>query len=87
MTKFNKMTDDSFDASAALTILGREPKLFSDKEIKMAKKITSDVRNDRAHPNCPNMANWKSMKFSTSFKLMGEFAEALPEPKVIKKHV
>jgi hypothetical protein len=30
------------------------------------------------------MANWTSMKFSTIFKLMVDFAEALPEPEAIR---
>ena len=38
MTKFDKITDDAFDASAALTIIGKETVLFSKDEAMLAKK-------------------------------------------------
>ena len=81
MTKFDKITDDAFDASAALTIIGKETVLKSKDETMLAKQLSSTVRNEWAHPN---MANWTNMKYLDSFKLMVEIANALPEPKLIR---
>ena len=46
MTKFDKITEDAFDASAALTIIGKETKLFSEDETMLAKQLSSTVRNE-----------------------------------------
>ena len=81
MAKFDKISDDGFDASAALNILGRAS-CFSKKEKKLANKIRSDVRNTWAH--C-NYIEWTLIKYLNSFEIMLKFVNVLPEAEAIGK--
>ena len=83
MTKFTKITDDSFDASAALTIMARAS-CFSKKEQELARQVTDKIRNPWAH--CDNSA-FSQTKFLESFKLIGDLVSSLcpPLPKLLDK--
>ena len=90
MRFFNKITDDSFDASAALTIIsharcgsGCSSKqsntkscfCFTSEQRKLAGEIRDQIRNPWAH--C-NINEWKATKYGDAFYLMEKMANALP---------
>ena len=75
--RFKSINDDTFDASAVLTIMTRCSR-FSKKEKEVARWIRDNVRNDWAHFNNTNL--WTHGKFTECFKHMIDFAKVLPKP-------
>ena len=79
MAKFKKITDSSFDGSAALNILERAH-CFTPHEKRVAKDLREKLRNPWAHCNTDE---WDDNRFLESFKLMEELIT--PLSKVPKK--
>merc|ERR1719495_2143362 len=79
MAKFKKITDSSFDGSAALNILERAY-CFTPHEKRVAKDLREKLRNPWAHCNTDE---WDDNRFLESFKLMEELIT--PLSKVPKK--
>ena len=80
MVKFKRITDPTFDGSAALNVI-EKASCFSSAVRDAAKKIRQKLRNPWAHCNSDE---WKNNKFLTSFKLMEELVTALSKQPTTK---
>lgn len=75
MAKFNAF-DNSFDASAALTVLST-PGFFNDPVNVLAGNVNSVVRNEWAHPRS-DFAEWTENKYDKCFSFLEELVKVIP---------
>ena len=73
--KFNAF-DNSFDASAALTVLST-PGFFNDSVNALAGSVNSAVRNEWAHPKS-DFAEWTEKKYDKCFTFLEDLVKVIP---------
>ena len=75
MAKFNTF-DNSFDASAALTVLST-PGFFNDPVNALARNVNSVVRNKWAHPRS-DFAEWTENTYDKCFTFLEDLVKVIP---------
>lgn len=75
MAKFNAF-DNSFDASAALTVLST-PGFFNDPVNALARNVNSVVRNKWAHPRS-DFAEWTENTYDKCFTFLEDLVKVIP---------
>lgn len=75
MAKFNAF-DNSFDASAALTVLST-PGFFNDPVNVLARSVNSVVRREWAHPRS-DFAEWTENKYDKCFTFLEDLVRMIP---------
>ena len=75
MAKFNAF-DNSFDASAALTVLST-PGFFNDPVNVLARSVNSVVRREWAHPRS-DFAEWTENKYNKCFTFLEDLVRMIP---------
>lgn len=75
MAKFNAF-DNSFDASAALTVLST-PGFFNDPVNVLARNVNSVVRREWAHPRS-DFAEWTENKYNKCFTFLEDLVRMIP---------